>query len=227
MYRVVVCDDEVASLDRTYNLLSNYVSEHKINISPKKYSNSRLLIDDLDNGLHYDIYILDIEMPRISGTDIAKKIRQYASEAIIIFVTSHMKYTLESFELAIFRYIPKQTLNDKLPKALKAAFDQLNCQEGKYYLLMNAKRIQKICYKDIIYIYKEEKNSILVLDNQKIKVRVPLCDILAQLPQEDFIQADRCYIVNIRYITKVDGVTRRIVLKNKITVNISKSKSLM
>lgn len=224
MYNIAICDDDESFRESVSNVVKNYITKSTVAVKQKLYSRSIFLIDDLKSGLFYDIYILDIEMPQISGIDIAKVIRKYSAEVIIVFVTSHLQYALESFELRIFRYIPKAMLEESLPMALKAIFSELDCQDGKFYLLSNAKRSQKIFFKDIIYIYKDEKNSVFVLNNQKIKVRASLFEVWNKLTSEDFVQIDRCYIVNIRYINTIDGVNREVYLNNKTKLEVSKNR---
>lgn len=199
MYNIVICDDEMIFTQKVSVLLHQFITQQGTLVKQKVYNNGIFVMDDIESGIFYDIYILDIEMPQWQGTDIAKKIRHYSSEAIIIFVTSHMQYTLVSFEYKIFRYIPKAKLDEQLPLALKAAFAVLGCQEGKYFLVSNMKHCQKIFFKDIIYIYKDGKNSVFVTDASEIRVRETLTDVYEKLSENDFIQIDRCYIANIQY----------------------------
>lgn len=224
MYRIVICDDEPCFLEETNKLMMKYIDQNDVIASIKNYSNEGFLLDDIQSGIYYDIYILDIKMSKHLGTDIAREVRKHSVESIIIFLTSYNQNALESFELEIFRYICKSSFKEHLPLALSAAFSKLKLQEGKYYLLSNSKRSQKIFFKDILYLYKEGKNSIFVLFNEQIKVRDPLFEVYSKLDKEDFIQVDRCYIVNIQYIHKVDNVEGKITLKNKIVLDVSKSR---
>lgn len=225
MYRMAICDDDKVFLDKLEKCIGNYTKKYGIVIEKKAYYHGGFLLDDVYSGMQYDIYILDIEMPEIRGTDIVKKLRQVSSEAIVIFVTSYLQYALESFELEIFRYIPKEALEERLPGALKAAFLKLDSQDGQYYSIMNTKRFEKVFYKDIVYIYKNEKNSNFVLSNgTEVKARETLLEVRSKLPESEFLQADRCYIVNICHIHKVDSVNRTLVLKNEIKLQISKAK---
>jgi len=160
----------------------------------------------------------------MSGMEVAGQIRKLAKDAIIIFVTSHMQYAVASFELEIFRYIPKSQIKELLPKALGAAFMKLDLQKDQFFYISNAKRSLKIPLSEILYVYKEGKNSVLVLMDREVKVREPLFEVYQKLPGADFIQADRCCIVNIRYIYKVDAVQCRIVLKHHIGLDISKNR---
>lgn len=224
MYNIAICDDEKIFSEKISILLRQYMAQNNLVVKQKTYNNSGFLIDDIESGLFYDIYILDIEMPRRLGTDIAKKVRQYSSDAIIIFVTSHLQYTLVSFELGVFRYIPKRNLDEQLPLALQAAFSILGCQEGKYYFVSNLKRSQKVFFKDIIYIYKDEKNSVFVTDTLEVKTRESLLEVYEKLSKDDFIQIDRCYIVNIQHVHKIDRVDKTVLLRNNIKLNVAKNR---
>ncbi len=224
MYHIAICDDESASLNAMHQLIDRYVKEHRIVAKCSLYTNEVLLLEDIGNGFQYDVYFLDIEMKEIQGTDLARKIKEISKEAIIIFITFHMQYVLESFELEIFRYIPKDCLKEMLPKALQAVFGKLELQTDRFFYISNAKRTQKIALKEIIYIYKNNKNSVFVLREGEIKVREPLCEVYKNLSEEDFIQTDRCYIVNLRYIYKVDTVRHKIFLHHQIALDIPKNR---
>lgn len=224
MYNIAICDDDITFCKKMSALIQNYLVDKHLIAKQHLYTNGKFLIEDVKNNMYFDIFILDIEMPNITGIDIARKIREHLNETIIIFVTSHLQYTITSFELEIFRYIPKESLNSLLPIALHAAFTKLNCQEGKYYSIINSRRAVKIFFKDIIYIYKNGKNSIFVLNSKEIKIREPLFKVYTKLNADDFIKADRCYIVNIRYIYTVDSVNSQLTLKNNITLDISKNR---
>lgn len=224
MYHIAVCDDEMCYITRINDIVKRFAGKSQLKIQQKDYTSALALVEEVERGIYYDIYILDIEMPELSGTEIVKIIKQNTADAVIIFVTAYLQYMLESFELEIFRYIPKETLEERLPLALQAAFTKLELQEGKFYLISNAKRTQKIFFKDIIYIYKDRKNSIFVLDSQEIKNREPLFEVFQKLNNAEFMQADRCLIVNLQHINKIDAVNGQLTMKNEIVLNISKSR---
>ena len=88
-------------------------------------------------------------MPNIDGMDLAAYIRKYLSEVLIIFITSHLKYAIDAFELSIFRYIPKNSIDSRLPHALKDAINMINIQADMYYTIQMPTRIEKIPYQKI------------------------------------------------------------------------------
>lgn len=84
----------------------------------EKYGNGEFLLADIQEGAYFDLILLDIEMPHKNGMEIAPQIKQCLSNTLIVFVTSHLKYAIDSFALSIFRYVPKQDLQVRLEQAL-------------------------------------------------------------------------------------------------------------
>lgn len=68
----------------------------------------------------FDIYFLDIDMPGISGFDLAEKIHNRYPEALIVFLTTHEELSMEGYQYQAFRFISKLRLDSMLPRVLKA-----------------------------------------------------------------------------------------------------------
>lgn len=65
------------------------------------------------------IAFLDIEMPRISGLEIAKRIQKISPNTNIIFCTGYDKYALEALELYVSGFIMKPVNKSKMTKAVE------------------------------------------------------------------------------------------------------------
>ena len=105
-----------------------------------------------DDGFFYDLILLDIEMPGISGMEIPQQLKGFLPNVRIIFVTSHTEYAIDAFELSIFRYVPKNNLEVKLAAAVNDAAKLIELEAGQEYTIQTASRMEKIPYKDIFYI---------------------------------------------------------------------------
>jgi DNA-binding LytR/AlgR family response regulator len=224
MYRIAICDDNKIHLDNICEKVNKYLYEENALHIVKKFNSGFDLLNEIEGLKLYDIYILDIEMPIYSGVMITNVIKKYDSEAIIIFVTSHIQYVVDSYDYNIFRFIPKNEIDQRLFSALRAAFKKINQQNSVYYYIQNNRRYEKFAYKDIIYIYKEGKNSVFVLNTHEIKERKSLNDINKVLNTEDFIFVDKCYIVNIQMIIAIDSSNANVQLKFDKSINVSKGK---
>ncbi len=68
-----------------------------------------------------DLVITDIKMPRLSGIELVKKIREHDTTADIIIITAYTEvdFMLEAIELSLLRYIVKPITEAKLFDALE------------------------------------------------------------------------------------------------------------
>lgn len=179
------------------------------------------MLGDIEDGMQYDLLLLDIEMPHKSGMEIANVVKAFLPECLVIFVTSYLKYAIDSFALSIFRYIPKQELEPRLNQALKDAFNTIMIENEDVYMIMMQTKLIKIPLKEVLYIQKNGKNSIFVMRNKEIKVRKTLAEVYDEMHKKEFVYIDRGCIVNIIHIMQVKN--SEVELKGNILLPISRS----
>lgn len=222
MIRIAICDDEERAVTLHEKIVKHSLQAQGIGYEITAYTQSRnLLYDITDDGFFYDLILLDIEMPGISGMEIPQQIKGFLPNVRIIFVTSHTEYAIDAFELSIFRYVPKNNLEVKLTAAVTDAARLIELEAGQEYTIQTANRMEKIPYKDIFYIQRDGKNASIVSSAGTSKVRKSLQQVFDELNTPEFIFIDRGYIVNIIQIMKIsDGMA---VLKNGEQLPISRS----
>ena len=222
MIKIAICDDEKRSVDQHERIVKDCLQTEGIGYDITTYTQSQnLLYDITDDGLFYDLILLDIEMPGISGMEIPNQIKVFLPNVRIIFVTSHAEYAIDAFELSIFRYVPKNNLEAKLTAAVADAARLIELEDGQEYVIQTANRMEKIPYKDIFYICRDGKNEDIVSTGGTSKVRKSLQQVFEEINTPEFIYIDRGYIVNIIQIMKIkDGMA---VLKNGEQLPISRS----
>lgn len=151
--KIAICDDEEKSVALHEHIVRECLQSEGIGCEITTYTQSQnLLYDITDDGFFYDLILLDIEMPGISGMEIPQQIKGFLPNVRIIFVTSHTEYAIDAFELSIFRYVPKNNLEAKLAAAVVDAAKLIELEVGQEYTIQTANRMEKIPYKDIFYI---------------------------------------------------------------------------
>lgn len=220
--KIAICDDDEAAVALHEKIVKTSLQAQGIGYEITTYIQSRnLLYDITDDGFFYDLILLDIEMPGISGMEIPQQIKGFLPNVRIIFVTSHAEYAIDAFELSIFRYVPKNNLEVKLTAAVIDAAKLIELEAGQEYTIQTASRMEKIPYKDIFYIQRDGKNASIVSSTGISKVRKSLQQVFDELNAPEFIFVDRGCIVNIVQIMRVsDGEA---VLKNGERLSISRS----
>lgn len=222
MLHIAICDDDGQAAERNRDMALAALKNCGIACRTDVYTHSEnLLYDILEDHFFFDLILLDIEMPGISGMALAEKVKTRLPDVKIIFITSHMEYAIDAFELNIFRYVPKNDMERRLTAAVTDAARLIDLESGQFYTVSNQNRLEKIPYRNIRYIHRDGKNSELMTEAGACKVRKSLQQVYEELNSSEFIFIDRGCIVNIIHIMKVCG--NDVWLKDGQTLAVSRS----
>ena len=205
MIKIAICDDDPHILKNIDLKVKSYLLKNKISGNTLQYENGDLLSYDLQEKKHFDLIILDIEMPLSkNGMEVAEEINRLLPHCLIIFLTSHQKYAIDAFKVRAFRYVLKSSIKEELIENVKAAINYIMTQEVQYYTVSNNNYLEKVAHHDIFYIMKDKKNSILYIEqNRTIKTRKALAEVYSELNSEDFVYLDRSCIANVARVYKI------------------------
>lgn len=222
MLRIAVCDDDRDAVSSNIQITEQCLRELGAVGEITDYTRSENLFCDIaEDHLFYDLILLDIEMPGKTGMELAQRIKPFLPNVKIIFITSHIEYAIDAFELSIFRYVPKDDIKRRLPAAVKDAVKLLELEEGKVYTIQTTRRLERIPYKEILYIERDGKNASIHTPGGTAKVRRTLQQVFDELGSEEFLFIDRGCIVNMIHIMQIrDGMA---VLKGGLTLPVSRS----
>lgn len=231
MLRVAICDDETVILSKIDELARVFFRTHCVDCKIQAYQSSKNLLYDLQDGINYDLLLLDIEMPGIDGMDLAKVIRGTMPAAKIIFITSHLEYAITAYEFSVFRYIPKTVIDDKLPPALEDYYKLYRLERNEFYTVEIKNHVEQLPYREILYILKDGKYAVFHLTGGKTQsVRKTLAQVFEEMSKEYFCFADRGCIVNLANVVGIDDTGIFFPDDQRITIskaNISDFKTTM
>lgn len=223
MIHIAICDDDVFEGEKISRAVGQCSEEMKIVCKKSVFSNSRALLHEVEDGLYFDLFILDIEMPELDGINLTERIKRILPDALIVFLTSYEKYVYESFKVQPYRFVPKRYADDMFPAAVKDALKLIAAQEDKYMIIENQRVLEKVHIKHIAYIWHRGKYAYVEKTNGNVaKVRKTLKQVYEELPDEDFVWADRGCIINISKIAQITG--EMIVLVNGARIDVNKDR---
>lgn len=207
MIKIAVCDDSDSTINEMDKMLDSlFHSQVECDFF---YSGEELLDYMKKNNEMYDIFLLDIEMGRISGLETAKKIRQESKTAIIIFITSHDEFVYEAFEVLAFNFIVKPVTLEKLNTILSKAIGYLNLLKTKFYYKYNNSENGIDC-SDILYFESEKrKMHIYTCNGDVFSFYDTVANTYGKLEPILFIRCHASYIVNLKYVKELnrDSIT--------------------
>lgn len=175
--------------------------------------------DALNIPESYDLYLLDIEMPKCNGFEFASKIKENHCDASIIFISQHDQFVFDSLKLSPVYFVRKSFFEQDLSIALDKIKHNYQ-QSHQTYTFEYDKSIMSIDIKDIYYFEVLKNTLILHTEKQILKQRKTLKAIQDEMDEKQFCQCHQSYMVNMSAIKQVNAET--IVLKNNECIPISR-----
>lgn len=201
MLYIAICDDDEQMVELVRANINILLKEKVITAQITAYVQSRAMQYDIQEGKYFDLVLCDIEMPDIDGMKLSAYMKNYLPDVLIIFITAHLQYAVDAFELSIFRYIPKDTFKAKFQHAFEDAVQMIQMQSNQYYIVRLSGHLEKIRYRRILYIHREGKYAVLTLmGGSTVRIRKTLAQVYQELAPGDFAYASRGDIINLSHV---------------------------
>ena len=205
--RIAICDDNLEFLGQIEDIVSRIYKEMQMEPEVSCYHNGQALLEKMKKTEgDIDLLLLDIDMPEVSGLEVAKTIREMGRECILMFISSYENYVFDTFEYNPFRFIRKGKLQQELPIALRAA--EVSYQKNKKrYIVVR-------CDEGEVRI---EETEIMYFDMVKRQIRICLADgrvfhtwrtmkeLQQELSPERFSKIHSGCVVNLKYVSSYAG----------------------
>lgn len=223
MIRFVIVDDDKEEIVHIKSLLDEVVKEDKEVLSFSKFNTE--LKKEIENKDVRKVYILDVELnDKISGINIAKLIRDTDYENEILFITNHdsMFESVHRGVYEVFDFIEKfHDFDKRFKKDIKDIIKR-NFDNKMFNYKVNTVELS-IYYREIMYIYTDERKLVIVTPTNKYTVNMTIKEMLTLL-DDRFKQCHKSCIVNTDHIEKKDYKNGYIILDNGIKVDFLSKK---
>ena len=102
--------------------------------------------------ISFDLAFLDIQMSKMTGIDLAERIRISDSNMLIVFVTSFRQYVLKGYDVNALHYLIKPVSSAKLLPILDKALVTWKARQDAFLLVSTGEGQQKLPFGNILYI---------------------------------------------------------------------------
>lgn len=193
--RIAICDDEKIALEQTCNIVKDVFDEMHLKYFIDVYMDANELLQNKDQ---YDIVFLDIELKDSdkNGVWVAKMIKRYYPESIIIFTTNYEEYIDEVIEKYAFRYWSKPIDRYRLKKSIAPILEKMQTIKVEIY---ESKRKFELPLRNIMYITPENKHCKIVTISNEYVVSDSYKEIKEKFPTRNFCECHGSYCVNLNY----------------------------
>jgi len=200
MYHFVICDDDLVQQAINKNLLAQWASEHGLPIRTTLFSSAEAFLFHYEEDKKADVLLLDVEMGKMDGVTLAKKIRAGNKEVQIIFITGYMDYILDGYEVEALHYLLKPVKSENLFPVLVRAVKRLE-ENTKALLVRPDGESVRIPHYEIRY-FEVTGNYVTIYANGEYRVKATLGHFEQEL-DDVFFRVGRSYIVNLKLVRKV------------------------
>jgi len=176
---------------------------------------------ELLKGKTYDVLLLDIHMPELSGIELADRLnKRQGPIPSIVFVTAHQQHAIEAFEKHAVDYVLKPFSNARLHEALDVAFRRTESERAAQ-LVRILPQIETLLSKSTKVAIKT-KGRILFIDPADVAVveaqgnyvllqrqsgtyllRESISTIAVKLKPYGFIRIHRSVLVNSSFVEEI------------------------
>ena len=206
MLRIAICDDDSKFTRKLETLVLQESQKLGIRADTDVFSDGKTLLKSFQNGDHYELIFIDIEMEQVDGITAARRIREIDRTVLLVYVSGYDKYLKELFEVEPFRFLSKPLNHAQFDRYFKEACKRINETEVFYQFTFN-KEIRKISVKDIVYF--ESNNRIVYIHlkdgtNEYFYGKLNNVEKELAASRQYFLRIHQSFLVNYDYIIKMN-----------------------
>ena len=201
MYSIAIVDDDGNDISLLKSAIERYFKENGGDYRIAEFHDGSELMADY--APRYDIVFLDIDMKQLNGMAAAKRIRRTDGGTAIIFVTRMAKYAIKGYEVSALDFIVKPVDYFSFVLKMKRALAYVETNRKKPVMLKMGADAEYVYETEIKYVETLSHYLIYHTVRGDFKLLGSLKSATEQLSPETFILCNRCYLVNMRYVTEV------------------------
>ena len=242
--RVIIADDEQPARNKMKRLLTKIDKVNLIHVA----ENGLEALENIQSQKP-DLVFLDIEMPGLSGLEVAESIDLEQMPAVI-FATAYSEHAIKAFELNAIDYLLKPFNEERLRSAIEKVannreatkFDKEKLAEmlksdvaneikvpfSNKVPIPTRDRYKLVDYADVVCIEVEERSVRLYTKERSYLLNHTLDTFERKLPSDQFFRVNRSCIIGLKHVKEIViwfGNRFKIILSNEKEVISSREKS--
>ena len=200
--RIAVCEDEAAQRELLGGYVQEWADRAQVRADVVFFDSGESFLFDWEDDKAYDLVMLDIEMGKLSGIDLAVKIREQDQTLPILFVTGYEKYMEYGYDVAALHYLVKPVKKDRLFAVLNRVWEGRKPEEK--VLLETDQGMVSIGQGKIWYAEATGHQCILCLEKESLCLKCSIGTLGELLSGADsFVKCHRSYLVNLEHVAAV------------------------
>ena len=199
MIHALIVDDEAPARSELRFLLS----AHKgVEVVGEAASSGEAL--RLAQALSYDVIFLDVEMPGLTGIEMARLVRERPEAPAVVFVTAYEQYAVDAFSVEAFDYVLKPVDPDRLARVVERLSQRRPSPPAPVEKIpvVSAGKTMLIDFDAVHYVQADGDYCRVHTYNRSYLCTASLRELEERLPN-GFVRIHRSYVVNLAKVAAV------------------------
>lgn len=203
-----ICDDDARDLSVIRAMAEAFSDAHpELTLEVETFSSPYQLLERLEAKGGFDLYLLDVLMPRMAGMELARRIRARQEPSEIVFLTTTREYALDAYDVAACDYLVKPVAQERFERAMLRAAGRLGAAEDRAFLLKTKAGLRKVPFRELVVVESFNHDRVCTLASG---AQCVTADTLASLMERlggdpRFFSPHRSYIINLEHITALNA----------------------
>jgi DNA-binding LytR/AlgR family response regulator len=163
------------------------------------------------NEQKIDLVFLDIHMPKVSGMDFLKTLK---NPPLTIITTAYSDYALEGYTLDVIDYLVKPISFERFLKASQKALEifQLRSRAGQsttpetdFFFVRCERKFEKVFFRDVSYVEGMQNYAVIHVAGRKLITYITLASLESQLPKDQFLKVHKSFLISVPHVKAIEG----------------------
>lgn len=198
MLKIAVCDDDEVFGKHVLSLLAQNM---EIPAEMVYFQNGACFLQEGENT---DILFLDIDMPDMSGMELARALQEKRKAPVLVFLTALPEYVYDAFETEAIGYLLKPIEEEKFIKVLKRAIQKAETSKQEQHICIKSNgQVRRLSVEDILYVENQGRKLLFHTKKTIFTCYGKMEEYERQLP-DYFFRCHRGYLVSLKEVASYE-----------------------
>ena len=202
--RIAVVDESLADRDLLRAYLERYKEERDTSVDAEFHEDAALFLKGYQ--MRYDVLFLDAGDEGFDCMELCRKIRKLDENALIILIADSARHAMEGYRVSAFSYLLKPVSYETFREEMDRALRKLRRRDHSFVILPSQSgELVKADMNDMRYFESDHNKVILHCKYGRSAFYGSLKKMEEILDPALFVRCNNCYLVNLRFVTAVEG----------------------
>ncbi len=205
MMRIAIVEDEEEFRTVLKNYIDRYASESGETIRVSMFTEGLTFLEEYHGG--YDLILMDILMPHMSGMETARKLRLVDETVVIVFITSMVQYAIQGYEVNAAAYLVKPAAYGQFSDTMDRIRRTVLRTETATVIVSQKENSVVLPVRKIAYIEVYNHSLVFHTQDSSYEMRGSLTEYETDPRFEGFVKVSKSHMVNVAFIAAIDEDT--------------------